>query len=225
MGSKNCMDCLPKLQIPLILTPLLLNLYLLILRSMCQPLISCLSCNNSSCWSFWRFLLPVDLYPPPSCRVTLEADFPGREVRWLEAESTQSWLLNLDSKEVARLDRREGRPTSLLTSGFPLGRCLSLHPSLPLLSLSQGHTLAVYDLRRLDSPLHTAQHCLQDQDTQSPRACCNTSFSGCSWSPSGALLAGCQSTGVYSKSSRQAVAVWRFSQAEGIVSEPSMLNG
>ena len=167
--------------------------------------------------------------------MSLEVDYPGREVRWLEAETDQSWLLNLDGREVARLDRREGQAASILNLDFTdtvavwggngmggqgwaegwsspsLGSCLALHPTLPLLSLCQGHTVAVYDLRQPDRPLHTAQHCLQ---YDGPRARC---FSGCSWSPSGALLLGCQTSGP-----SQTAAVWRFSQAAGILSEPSL---
>ena len=44
-----------------------------------------------------------------STRVSLEVDYPWREVRYLEPVTPQSWLLNLDGREVARLQEGEHR--------------------------------------------------------------------------------------------------------------------
>ena len=49
---------------------------------------------------------------------------PLREVRYLEPETPQSWLLNLDGREVARLQEGEHRRLELLTpwwSGAVMG--------------------------------------------------------------------------------------------------------
>jgi len=144
-------------------------------------------------------------------RVSVEAIWDRREVRWLEVESMDSCLVNLGGREVVRLDRREGgQRTSLLKVEEPeekvtengkylpstwtsvrdhpkVGSSLSLCPSSPhLMSLVSGLSVLVYDLRSAAKPLHQLTH----QGGQNGKG-----WSGASWSKEGRYLLGCQVSG------------------------------
>ena len=90
-------------------------------------------------------------------KVAVEGDFGEREVRWVEEEGREGWLVDL-GEEVVRVDRRERVTSSLLTlesSEVAVGT-MGLHPSLPHLCLARGSSLLLYDVRSTKAPLSTS---------------------------------------------------------------------
>jgi len=161
-------------------------------------------------------------------KVGCEAKWDRKEVRWVEPENSMSCLVNLDGKEVVRLDRRENtvgaavlnveapdleveesldRRISVWTSvkDHPkVGSNLSLCPTSPhLLSVVSGLSVLVYDLRAASKPLHRLSH--QGENT-------SRGWSGASWSKEGGYLLGCQASG-YRGDEMQAV-VWDTDKLE-----------
>jgi len=143
-------------------------------------------------------------------KVSCEARWDRREVRWVEPEQdTASCLINLDGKEIVRLDRREKRVGNSVLKVEPLGPMeyesgrvlawtsvkdhpkvgsnISLCPNRPhLMSFVSGLSVLVYDLRSTTKPLHTLSH----QGGSSSKG-----WSGASWSTDGSYLMGCQASG------------------------------
>jgi len=153
-------------------------------------------------------------------KVSMESSWERREVRWLEVETSDTWLVNLGGKEVVRVDRRDGgQGTQLFALGMlnelkpdnnmsvldhpKVGTNLSLCPSNQnLLSVVSGLDVLVYDLRSAGHPLHRLSHL---------GGSVSGGWSGAGWSPEGGYLLGSQLSGTVKLHKSECV-VWETSK-------------